>query len=161
MINIIYIILFELLGGIFMLKEILNLSIIKELKKLPYEVCMFIYFDYNNNPLSFANTETFGNNERVKPADLNLILSNCRKLNCHKVIMVHNHPEIAPKSKISFLNYFLNLFKSSNVCPSQEDIEITSNYKMALEMNGVKVIDHIIVGKSGYYSFLNNGIFDK
>jgi DNA repair protein RadC len=50
------------------------------------------------------------------------------------VILVHNHP--------------------SGVCePSNDDIRLTSAVKDSLKPVDVKVLDHIITGKSGYFSF--------
>ena len=50
------------------------------------------------------------------------------------VILIHNHP--------------------SGVCePSNDDIRLTSAVKDSLKTVDVKVLDHIISGKSGYFSF--------
>ena len=50
------------------------------------------------------------------------------------VILVHNHP--------------------SGICePSNDDIRLTSAVKDSLKPVDVKVLDHIISGKSGYFSF--------
>lgn len=50
------------------------------------------------------------------------------------IIMVHNHP-------------------SGNPTPSKEDEEITYKMKSAGEILGIKLIDHVIVGTQGFYSF--------
>lgn len=54
------------------------------------------------------------------------------------IICVHNHP-------------------SNNLFPSSEDLKITRNLKEVGELLGIKVIDHLIIGKENYYSFLENG----
>lgn len=54
------------------------------------------------------------------------------------VIVVHNHP-------------------SGEVTPSKEDIILTQKMKLAAEMFSVVVVDHIIVARSGYYSFKETG----
>ena len=54
------------------------------------------------------------------------------------IICVHNHP-------------------SNNIFPSNEDIKVTNNIKKIGEILGIKLVDHIIVGKNNYYSFLENG----
>jgi len=54
------------------------------------------------------------------------------------IICVHNHP-------------------SNNLFPSSEDLKITRNLKEVGELLGIKVIDHLIIGKDNYYSFLENG----
>lgn len=58
--------------------------------------------------------------------------------NAVAVILVHNHP-------------------SGKMQPSEEDREITSRLDAAGELLGIQVLDHIIVGKSGYYSFKETG----
>ncbi len=55
------------------------------------------------------------------------------------VIFIHNHP-------------------SGDTKPSREDIEITKRLKDAGELLGIRVLDHLIVGETGYYSFANDGI---
>lgn len=50
------------------------------------------------------------------------------------VIFVHNHP-------------------SGDPAPSQEDIEITRRLKEVGEVVGVRVLDHVVIGRDRYYSF--------
>lgn len=54
------------------------------------------------------------------------------------IILVHNHP-------------------TGNVIPSSNDIDTTKRLKEIGEFMGIKVIDHIIIGKNKYYSFFENG----
>lgn len=51
------------------------------------------------------------------------------------VIIAHNHP-------------------SGNLTPSKNDIFITQKIKAAAQVLGINLLDHIIFGKKGYYSFL-------
>ena len=53
------------------------------------------------------------------------------------IICVHNHP-------------------TGNVIPSKEDLQITEKLVEIGNLLGVKIIDHIIIGKSNYYSFYEN-----
>ena len=55
------------------------------------------------------------------------------------LIFVHNHP-------------------SGNPQPSSEDKRITTRLKNACELVGVNVLDHMIIGKDGYFSFAENGL---
>lgn len=55
------------------------------------------------------------------------------------IICIHNHP-------------------SGNVNPSKEDIELTKRLINAGTIMGIPVIDHLIVGKSEYFSFTDSGI---
>ena len=53
------------------------------------------------------------------------------------IICVHNHP-------------------TGNIFPSKNDIEITNNLVEIGKLHLINVIDHIIIGKDNYYSFLEN-----
>jgi len=55
------------------------------------------------------------------------------------VLFIHNHP-------------------SGDTTPSREDIEITNRLKEAGELLGIRVLDHLIIGETGYYSFADNSI---
>ena len=54
------------------------------------------------------------------------------------VIFVHNHP-------------------SGDPTPSKEDIEITRRLREVGDIMGVRVLDHIVVGKGRYVSFVDDG----
>lgn len=60
------------------------------------------------------------------------------KDNSASVILVHNHP-------------------SGNVDPSAEDKAVTERLVEAGELLGMKVLDHMIIGKGKYYSFVEHG----
>ena len=53
------------------------------------------------------------------------------------ILVAHNHP-------------------SDNVKPSAADIELTNKLYQSARMIGVPLLDHIIVGKSSYFSFKNH-----
>lgn len=55
------------------------------------------------------------------------------------IIFVHNHP-------------------SGNIDPSKEDIAITNRLLEVGKMVGIEVIDHVIVGKDGCFSFQAEGM---
>ena len=55
------------------------------------------------------------------------------------IIFVHNHP-------------------SGTTTPSREDIAITDRLVKVGELIGIKVLDHIIVSRNGYFSFEENGL---
>ncbi|HVA99365.1 MAG TPA: DNA repair protein RadC [Bacteroidia bacterium] len=54
------------------------------------------------------------------------------------IILCHNHP-------------------SGNLQPSNEDISITKKISEAAKLFDVKVLDHVIVAETGYYSFADEG----
>ncbi len=55
------------------------------------------------------------------------------------IVFVHNHP-------------------SGNAEPSKEDIAITKRLVEVGKIIGIEVIDHIIIGKNGYFSFQAEGM---
>lgn len=57
------------------------------------------------------------------------------------IIVCHNHP-------------------SGNAYASDSDIATTNKIREAGELLGIRLIDHIIIG-DGYYSFNENGMFNK
>ncbi|MGD9901332.1 MAG: DNA repair protein RadC [Spirochaetales bacterium] len=56
------------------------------------------------------------------------------------IILVHNHPTGSEE-------------------PSSEDIELTKKIYVALSLNGICVLDHLIISQTNYYSFTKNGLF--
>jgi len=54
------------------------------------------------------------------------------------VLFVHNHP-------------------SGDPTPSAEDRRITERLRRAGEVMGITVLDHVVVGRTGYWSFADNG----
>lgn len=57
------------------------------------------------------------------------------------IILVHNHPSGDPD-------------------PSQEDRHITNRIREAGDTVGIKLLDHVIIGKGSYYSFTANKKFE-
>lgn len=55
------------------------------------------------------------------------------------VIFVHNHP-------------------SGDPAPSPEDLEITRRLKEVGEVMGIRVLDHVVIGRERYFSFSDRGI---
>ena len=102
------------------------------------QICRFyaIYLDANKKvieeKLIFIGTVNYS---LVHPRD---IFKEALILNASSIICVHNHP-------------------SGEVNPSKEDISITKQIKDAGDIIGIKLIDHVIVSKDKYYSFLENG----
>ena len=55
------------------------------------------------------------------------------------VVFVHNHPSGEPS-------------------PSSDDVALTERLRRAGELLGVTVLDHVIIGREGYFSFLDAGL---
>ncbi len=72
-------------------------------------------------------------------ADLRIILKEALLVSAPSIILAHNHP-------------------SGNLEPSKADASITHKIVAAAKTLDMNVLDHIIVGAHGYYSFADNGI---
>lgn len=66
-----------------------------------------------------------------------LIFWKACKLEASAMILFHNHP-------------------SGNTSPSQHDFKLTEKFEQGGNLLGIQVLDHIIIGKYDYYSFLEN-----
>ncbi len=73
--------------------------------------------------------------------DVKEIIKEATKKTASAIIMVHNHP-------------------SGEAEPSNEDIEITRRVVEACSLMGIKVLDHIVIGKNkkDYVSFMDKGL---
>ena len=72
-------------------------------------------------------------------ADPRVILKKALEENAVSIILCHNHP-------------------SGSLKPSRQDEEITKKIKEAAKYFDIKVLDHIIVSETGYFSFADEGI---
>lgn len=106
------------------------------LKDQKQEQFYCLYLDSSNKVLKssllFMGTI---NKSNVYPRE---IFKEAYLLGATAIICVHNHP-------------------SGNIKPSMDDINITKSIKEIGNMMGVKLLDHVIIGKNSYYSFLENG----
>ena len=59
------------------------------------------------------------------------------KIEASAMILFHNHP-------------------SGNTNPSEYDIKMTKDFEMGGKLLGIQVLDHIIISKYNYYSFLEH-----
>ncbi len=66
--------------------------------------------------------------------DPRLCFAAALKANATSIVMAHNHP-------------------SGNLVPSLADKEITTRMKAGGELLEIKVLDHLIISRQGYYSF--------
>ena len=95
------------------------------------EKFMSIYMDSKNRIIDFKiNAEGTVTQARVYPRK---IIREAISLNAAGLIVVHNHP-------------------SGEVKPSLNDIELTKSLKSVCDVMDIRLLDHIVVGKSGYQS---------
>lgn len=109
------------------------------LTKENQEMMVALYLNSSNEVLH-QQTVAVGslNVLRVLPRD---ILFYAIKYNCNGIIVSHNHPNGSAK-------------------PSQEDINFTQKLvNLSVEL-GFDILDHIIIGKDGYFSFAEAGLIN-
>ncbi len=80
-----------------------------------------------------------GNMAVISPAE---VFSEAIKEHASAIVLSHNHP-------------------SGNPAPSDEDIHTTMRLFQAAEILGIALLDHIIIAKTNYFSFLEHDIMDE
>lgn len=107
------------------------------LSKESQEMMVALYLN-SSNELLHQQTVAVGslNVLRVLPRD---VLFYAIKHNCNGIIIAHNHPNGFAK-------------------PSQEDINFTDRLVKLSEELGFDILDHIIIGIDGYFSFAESGL---
>lgn len=103
--------------------------------------------DYKKEVLSVILLDTKNKVINVKEVSVGTLNSNIMhprevfkesiKESANSIILVHNHP-------------------SGDCSPSKEDIDVTKIFFDAGELLGIKVLDHVIIGKEDWYSFKSN-----
>jgi len=103
-------------------------------KKQEYFYCLYVNTkkELIERKLLFMGTL---NHTTVHPRE---ILKNAYLSSAAGIICVHNHP-------------------TGDITPSNEDIFLTDNLVKIGRINGIPVLDHIIVGNDTYYSFYDDG----
>ena len=96
-----------------------------------------IYLSSSNEVIEFEEN-SIGTLDRssVYPREIYKRVIN---LNAKSIILAHNHP-------------------SDNITPSKSDIELTNEIAKGLKNFGALLIEHIIITKNSYFSFLEEGL---
>lgn len=71
--------------------------------------------------------------------DVKLILQGALLTNAHGVILVHNHP-------------------SGNLQPSTPNKVMTDKIRQALTVMDINLLDHLIITRENYFSFIDEGV---
>jgi DNA repair protein RadC len=117
-------------------KEIYDL-ISMHLLDQPYEHVWTIFLNRQNKILHKELISTGGiAGAMFEP---NRILRTALEVYATGIVLCHNHP-------------------SGNLIPSKEDIQMTKKIKEAATLLDIKLLDHLIVGENGYYSFFDEGM---
>lgn len=117
-------------------KDIVDI-IMPQLRDLKIEVFRVVYLDSNNRIIDIADTAV-GTVDQAFPIVREIIHAALQKFT-KSIVCVHNHP-------------------SANIAPSSEDKKFTKELCDAAKLMGIKVLDHIIIGDSQYYSFADRGM---
>ena len=96
-----------------------------------------LFLNQSNQVLGYTLISEGGLTETC--ADIRIILQAALLTNSVAIILAHNHP-------------------SGNLSPSQQDIGLTQQIKEAAKLMRITVVDHIILTREGYYSFLDEGL---
>ncbi|MEI0477072.1 JAB domain-containing protein [Brachyspira pulli] len=120
-------------------KDLINYLIVK-LGKLKFETFCIVCLDVNKRFISMENIfRGTIDSATIYPRDL---VEKSLSLGASYVIITHNHPSGIAK-------------------PSKEDVDITDVLYKAFRMVDIRMLDHIIIAGNSFYSFREDGVFDK
>ncbi|WP_337967413.1 DNA repair protein RadC [uncultured Flavobacterium sp.] len=105
--------------------------------ELPHEEFWVLFLNNSNKVISKVQLSKGGITGTI--VDTRLVFHYALETKATGLILCHNHP-------------------SGNLQPSNADIEITKKIKIAGESLDVKVLDHLIITETNYYSFVDEGI---
>ena len=125
------------------LKKITSSKIIFEIMQpiigeLPHEEFWIIYMNNSNKVISKSQLSKGGITGTL--VDVRLVFKTALEMGATALILCHNHP-------------------SGTLIPSDADKQITKKLKLAGDSLEIKVLDHLIVTESSYFSFADEGIF--
>ena len=106
--------------------------------ELPHEEFWILYLNNSNKVISKAQLSVGGITGTL--VDVRLVFKMALEKGATALILCHNHP-------------------SGTLIPSDADKQITKKLKMAGDSLEIKVLDHLIVTETKYYSFVDEGIF--
>lgn len=96
-----------------------------------------IALDTKNRPIAENEIAVGGLNIcAMEPADIFRVLL---RETSSAAVLVHNHPSGEPS-------------------PSIDDVAFTRRIRRAGQLLGIQILDHIIIGEQGYFSFLDSGL---
>ena len=117
-------------------EAVINFSRVK-LSSLSNEAFMVIFINVKNEVIDYSLLqEGTLDNVAVYPRR---IMESVLSRHASGIILVHNHP-------------------SGNPVPSKEDKLLTKEITDAAYALDIRVLDHLIVGKDGYFSFMENNL---
>jgi DNA repair protein RadC len=106
--------------------------------ELPHEEFWVLFLNNSNKVISKSQLSKGGITGTI--VDVRLIFKLVLENGATGLILCHNHP-------------------SGNLIPSDADKQITKKIQKAGESLDVKILDHLIITETKYYSFVDEGIF--
>lgn len=105
---------------------------VAELADLPVENVFVACIDNSNNLVTKKIISTGFNNEATVP--VRKIIDMCIRTRTSNIIIAHNHP-------------------NGNHEPSGSDDNVVKSLALTLSLSGIKILDSVIIGIDGYYSY--------
>ncbi|MEO8533273.1 MAG: DNA repair protein RadC [Flavobacterium sp.] len=106
--------------------------------ELPHEEFWVLFLNNSNKVISKSQLSKGGMTGTI--VDVRLVFKLALEIGATSLILCHNHPSGALK-------------------PSEADKQITKKLKIVGDTLDVKVLDHLIITETNYYSFVDEGIF--
>ena len=106
--------------------------------ELPHEEFWVLFLNNSNKVISKSQLSKGGISGTI--VDVRIVFKLALENGATGLILCHNHP-------------------SGNLQPSDADRQITKKVKQAGDSLDVKVLDHLIITETKYYSFVDKGIF--
>ena len=125
------------------LKKVTSSKVIFEIMQpiigeLPHEDFWIIYLNNSNKVISKSQLSKGGITGTL--VDIRIVFKTALEMGATALILCHNHP-------------------SGTLIPSDADRQITRKLKLAGDSLEIKVLDHLIVTETSYFSFADEGIF--
>lgn len=105
--------------------------------ELAHEEFWIIYLNNSNKVLSKSQLSKGGITGTL--VDVRLVFKTVLEVGAVSIILCHNHP-------------------SGALNPSEADIQITQKLKLAGESLDIRILDHLIITETNYFSFADEGI---
>jgi DNA repair protein RadC len=106
--------------------------------ELPHEEFWIVYLNNSNKVILKSQLSKGGITGTL--VDVRLVFKTALEMGATGLILCHNHP-------------------SGTLIPSDADKQITRKLKLAGDSLEIKVLDHLIVTETSYFSFVDEGIF--
>ncbi|MWB94419.1 DNA repair protein RadC [Flavobacterium sp. GA093] len=106
--------------------------------ELPHEEFWVLFLNNSNKVISKSQLSKGGISSTI--VDVRLVFKLALESGATGLILCHNHP-------------------SGVLKPSNADLQITKKLKIAGDSLDVKVLDHLIITETKYYSFVDEGVF--